>query len=234
MKRIIYSMFLLMFLIKYMYWCEIFLSTLVTTFIFRRMINTGHEGRRTTWRRSAHGTPGAWRRTRSPSVPPSWSGRTPRCDRKWPSCGKTSAAARRSCRCTRPNMARCEGHTSPRTHISLPYNSHSYSAGPCGRWTRVTRAIVFLRRSKVKGHNIKYHSMTFDPSYLILPLSTTPNVAHAASLELIQCEEEMKMATWAERRSRKTFPHIKSWRKTRVRERLVTVTVILWLFSASF
>lgn len=171
MKRIIYSMFLLTFFSAFIHFGD-----KMFTFILHRMINTGHGGRRTMWRRSARGTPGAWRRTRSPSVPPSWSGRTPRCDRKWPSCGKTSAAARRSCRCTRPNTARCEGHTSPRTHISLPYDSHRYSAGPCGRWTRATRAIVFLRRSRSERAQYKI------PQHDLWPL-----IPHSDPLHHPQC-----------------------------------------------
>lgn len=119
---------------------------------FRRMRNTGRGGIRTTWRRSALVTPGVWKRTRSLSAPPSWSEKTPRYDRKWPSCAKTAAAVRRSCCCTKPNTARCEGRASPR-HASVSLIIHTAvtqpgivgNAAPRGKWTRMTRARVFKR-----------------------------------------------------------------------------------------
>lgn len=138
---------------------------------FRRMINTGRGGRRTTWRRSARATPGVWKRTRSPSAPSSWSEKTRRCDGKWPRCAKTAAAARRSCRFTKPNTARCEGR------ISLSYTSHGR-----GLWVtrlragREWRERVFLRGSwkHITQHNLWPPHTSFCPLH-------DPHVTRAVS-----------------------------------------------------
>lgn len=61
-----------------------------------RMRNTGLGGRRTMWQPSVHVMLDGWRRTRSQCAPLSWSGRTRRCGSRWPSCGRTVAAARTS------------------------------------------------------------------------------------------------------------------------------------------
>lgn len=45
--------------------------------------------------------PGGSRRTRSRCALPSWSGRTPRCDRKWPTCARSLVAAGTSSASTR-------------------------------------------------------------------------------------------------------------------------------------
>lgn len=73
-----------------------------------RMTNTGPGERRTTWQPNVLVTPEGWRRTRSQCAPPSWNGRTPRCGSRWPSCGRTAAAARTSWPGMRRNTAHCK------------------------------------------------------------------------------------------------------------------------------
>lgn len=93
-------------------YCQLYHSLLVILIQFEslspRMRNTGPGERRTTWQRNVLVTHGGWRRTRSRCVPPSWSGKTRHCGSKWPSCGKTAAAARTSWLGMRLSTARCK------------------------------------------------------------------------------------------------------------------------------
>lgn len=68
-------------------------------------------------RPSAPGTPGGWRRTRSRCAPPSWSGRTPPSGRKWPTWGRSSAAAETSSTSTRAGTETCEEEEDGRGRI---------------------------------------------------------------------------------------------------------------------
>lgn len=73
-----------------------------------RTRSTGAGASRTTRRPSAHGTPGASRKTRSLSGRLSWSGKTQRFARRWPTWGKSWAAAETSSTNTRVDMETCE------------------------------------------------------------------------------------------------------------------------------
>lgn len=73
-----------------------------------RMTNTGQGAERTTWPRSDRGTRAAWRRTRSPSAPPSWRRRTRLCARRWPTYGKSWASARTSLQSTKLDTGPCK------------------------------------------------------------------------------------------------------------------------------
>lgn len=73
-----------------------------------RMRSTGAGEWKTTRRRSARGTPGDWRRTRSQCARPSWSERTPPFARRWPTWGKSWAAAGTSSTSTRAGTETCE------------------------------------------------------------------------------------------------------------------------------
>lgn len=72
-----------------------------------RMTSTGQGAERTTWQRSARATPGAWRRTRSPSGRRSWRRRTRPSARRWPTCGRSWASARTYSPSTRPGTGPC-------------------------------------------------------------------------------------------------------------------------------
>lgn len=73
-----------------------------------RMTDTGRGAERTTSRRNARGTLADSRRTRSPSARDSWRKRTRRSDRRWPNCGRSSAAVRTFWPNTRRGTAPCK------------------------------------------------------------------------------------------------------------------------------
>lgn len=96
-----------------------------------RMNGTGPGAGRTMWPLRGHGTPGGWRRTRSPSGPASWRRRTPPCALRWRTWGRSSAAARTFWPNTRHDTGPCE--VLPCSTPSLPLQPLPPSLQPKGQ-----------------------------------------------------------------------------------------------------
>lgn len=116
-----------------------------------RMTSTGQGAERTTWQRSARATPGAWRRTRSPSGRRSWRRRTRPSARRWPTCGRSWASARTYSPSTRPGTGPCR---------TMAFGAGAGWGGgwPLPRWTlcflsdRTTPEPTFLTSALYQRH----------------------------------------------------------------------------------
>lgn len=96
-----------------------------------RMTSTGHGAERTMSRPNGPGTLAGWKRTRSPSAQDSWRKRTRRSDRKWPTCGRNSAAVRTFWPNTRRDTALCEPLPSPHKPRPHPQMTHPPGTSAC-------------------------------------------------------------------------------------------------------